>query len=391
MKVLHVCASLSPEWGGPVAVVFDLLPALRDCGVSSTVIAPTGRRVGSDSVWLEGVDSRLFPTGQLARAWTGYAPRMAKEIRQSMPDHDLVHIHELWHYPHYAASRAARAAGKPYVVTVHGEMNPWSLGQKRLKKWIYMRVVQMRILDRAEAVHAVTAKEEQHIRAQGVRAPITVIPNGINGQTFNNFPAGRPFIGKFPDLNGKRIILFLGRIHPHKGLDLLAQAFARLAIREEDVRLVIVGPDEASYRRTIEALLRTGGVLDRTLFTGMLTGDDKLAAYAAADVFVLPSHGEVIGVSTLEALAAGLPVVITRQCQFPEVAEAEAGLVVNPDPDEIHDALIKVLLDPEKGRAMGARGRQLVLERYTWDAVAERMARLYKSVLTSTTVDVMAN
>jgi len=391
MKVLHVCASLSPEWGGPVAVVAGLLPALRDRGVSSTVIAPTGRRVGTQPVWLEGVDSHIFPTGQLARAWTGYAPRMAKEIRQSMPDYDLVHIHELWHFPHYAAYRAAHAAGKPYVVTVHGEMDPWALQHKGLKKRVYMTLLQKRILQQASAVQAITVGEADQIRAQGITAPIAVIPNGIDSNSLHELPPKSAFLQQFPDLGGKQVVLFLGRIHPKKGLDLLARAFARLAPQHENVHLVIAGPDEDGHRRTIEALLASMGILAKTLFTGMLGDQEKLAAFAASDVFVLPSYADVLGISTLEALAAGLPVVITRQCQFPEVAEVEAGLVVNPDPDEIHDALIKVLLDPEKGRAMGARGRRLVLERYTWDAVAERMAHLYKLVLTGTSVDGMAN
>lgn len=382
LKVLHVCASLAVEWGGPAVVVPELISALAEKCVESTVIAPKGRRVGRP---IEG-EYRLFPTGPLARLWTGYAPGMAKEIRNSLSVYDLVHIHELWHFPHYAAYRATQAAAKHYVVTVHGEMNPWSLRQKRLKKWVYMRAVQKRVLERAAVVHAITAEEKQHILDQGIRAPIQVIPNGINVQTFKDLPSGTAFVERFPILNGKRVVLFLGRIHSHKGLDLLANAFARLASRDEDVRLVITGPDEGDRNR-IEALLEAGGVLDKTVFTGMLTGSDKLAAYATASVFVLPSHGEVLSVSVLEALASKLPVIITRQCQFPEVAEAEAGLVINPDPDELHDALVRVLADSAKRRAMGERGRRLVFERYTWDAVADQMARLYQAVMAGTLAD----
>jgi len=383
MKVLHVCASLSPEWGGPVAVISGLVPALSERGVSCTIFAAMGRRVGTDHVSLAGVEPRLFATGWLARGWTGYAPGMAEAIRQSMSDHDLLHIHELWHYPHYAAYRAAQLAGKPYVVTVHGEMNPWSLGQKKLRKQLYMKAIQKRVLERAAAVQAVTVEEAQHIRALATQAPIKVIPNGINAQTFKHLPTPTIFLERFPVLSGKRIVLFVGRIHSHKGLDLLGHAFSRLASRREDVCLVIVGPDQGDRRR-IESLLAAGSVLNRTVFTGMLTGEDKLAAYAAADVFVLPSHGEVIGVSVLEALAAGLPVIITKQCQFPEAGDAGAALIVEPDPDGLHNALARVLADSEMRQAMGERGRRLVFERYTWDAVAEQMARLYQAVIAGT-------
>ena len=390
MRVLHITTSLSAAWGGPVAVISGLAPAFRDQGVSCTVFAPTGRWVGTDPVSLAGVESRLFPTGWLARAWAGYAPGMAEAIRQAMANHDLIHIHELWHYPHYVAAQVAASMSKPYIIRVCGEMDPWALRQKRLKKWVYMMAFQKRFFERAAAVQAVTAEEAQHIRAQGIRTPIPVIPHGVNAQTFRDMPSARGFFQRFPGLDGKRIVLFLGRIHPKKGLDLLAHAFARISPGNEAVRLVIAGPDEG-HRRHIESLLATGGVLDKTVFTGMLTGKDKLAAYAAAEVFVLPSHGEVIGVSVLEALAAGLPVVITKQCQFPDVAEAEAGLIINPDLDELHDALVKVMADSDTRRAMGERGRRLVLGRYTWDAVANRMAQMYKAVLAGTIDDFIGN
>jgi glycosyltransferase involved in cell wall biosynthesis len=379
VKVLHVCASLSPEWGGPVTVISELTSALAEKGVASTVFASRGRRVGANPQSID-VECCLFPTGGLARLWTGYAPGMSQALRQAIRDHDLVHIHELWHYPHYAAYRAAQAAGKRYVVTVHGEMNPWSLRQKMPKKWLYMRAVQKRALERAAAVQAITVDEKKDIRAQGIHSPIHVIPNGINLQAFRDLPSEQTFIERFPQLNGKRIVLFLGRIHSHKGLDLLARAFARLASQHEDVRLVIAGPDEGDQSR-IESMLAASGVQHKTLFTGMLTGRDKLAAYSAADVFVLPSHGEVLGVSVMEALAATLPVIITRQCQFPEVASEGAGLVINPDPDELHDALVTVLADLEMGRAMGERGRQMVMEKYTWEKVADRMRQLYAAIL----------
>lgn len=384
MRVLHVAASLSPQWGGPIAMIAGLTRALQKQGVSCTVFAPVGRRVGTDPVWLDGADVRLFPTAWLALGWIGYAPTISVALREALASHDLVHIHELWHFPHYAAYRAAQEAGKPYVVTVHGAMDPWAMRQKWLRKWIYMTLLQRRILQRAAAVQAVTATEADQIRARGIRTPIAVIPNGIDPDSFQNLPPKSVFLQRFPDLEGKQVVLFLGRIHPIKGLDILAHAFPKVLSHHQDVRLVIAGPDEDSHRRRIEALLAAGGVVDRTVFTGMLTETEKLAALAASDVFVLPSYSEGLSLSVLEALASGLPVIITRQCQFPEVAHADAGLVIDPDAGQLHDALSRLLENPVEGRAMGQRGRQMVMQRYTWDSVAARVRKLYVDIVQGT-------
>jgi glycosyltransferase involved in cell wall biosynthesis len=381
MRVLHICASLSPEWGGPVAVIANLTHALEATGVKCTVFATTGRRVGTVPVSLDGVETHLFQTGPLARLWVGHAPDLARALSRAVPDYDLVHIHELWHYPHYAAYRAAQEAGKPYVVTAHGELDPWALSHKRLKKQVYMTAVQRRILQGAAALHAITAAEEQQIQGLGFVPPVATIPNGICPETADCLPTPDEFLTHHPELVGKRIILFLGRIHPKKGLAILARAFGQLVQSRQDIRLVIAGPDEEGYRSQVEDMLKEARALDRTIFTGMLTGTEKLAAYAVSDMFVLPSYSDVLGISTLEALASGLPVIITRQCQFPEVADAGAGLVIDHDAGQLHEALAHLLDHPEEGREMGRRGRQMVIQKYTWDSVAVQVRQLYSTVL----------
>jgi glycosyltransferase involved in cell wall biosynthesis len=381
MKVLHVAASLSPEWGGPVAVIANLTHALEATGVKCTVFATTGRRVGTDPASLDGVETHLFPTGPLARLWVGHAPGLARALSWAVPDYDLVHIHELWHYPHYAAYRAAQEAGKPYVVTVHGELDPWALGHKRLKKQVYMTAVQRRILQGAAALHAITAAEEQQIQSLGFVPPVAIIPNGIYPETADCLPTPDEFLTHYPELVGKRIILFLGRIHPKKGLDILAKAFGQLVQSRQDISLVIAGPDEGGYCRQVEDMLKEARALDRTVFTGMLTGTEKLAAFSAASVFVLPSYSEGFSVAILEAMACGLPVIISHQCRFPEVAEAGSGLVIGSDAEQLHAALAHLLDHPEEGREMGRRGRQMVIQKYTWDSVANRVRQLYSAIL----------
>ena len=381
MRVLHVAASLSPEWGGPVSVIVSLTQALRQRGVESAVYATAGTRTGSDPVSLGDIEAQVFPTGAAARLWTGYAPALARALQDAGPRYDLIHIHELWHFPHFAAYRAAQRAGKPYVVTIQGALQRPSLTHRALRKRLYMAVVQHRILERAARLQATTEAEEQQIRAQGFTAPVSVIPNGVCPDTFGRLPSGAEFRSRLDGGSQKQIILFLGRIHPGKGLDLLAKAFADVSQERDDLRMVICGPDEQNYRSQVEALLRAAGALDKAVFTGMLTGHDKLEVLAAADMFVLPSYSEGFSMAVLEAMASQLPVVVSHECHFPEIGDRGAGFVVDTSVEQLKNAIRYLMDHPEERRRMGARGRELIMERYTWDAVAEQLERLYGEVL----------
>ncbi len=381
MKVLHVIPSLSLAWGGPVAVVANLTQGLASKGIGVSLFSTAGRRVGEQSVTLGGVAARTFKTGQLARLWTGYAPNLAEALRADIKDYDILHIHELWNYPHYAAYRAARHAHKPYVVTVHGALSPWALGLKGLRKRVYFAALQHATLNNAAAIHAVTQGEREQVKAQRLKAPIVVIPNGIHPGEFQNLPPRQEFVDKHPELAGKSVVLFLGRLHPIKGLDLLARAFGAVAQARKDVHLLIVGPDEVGYRAAVEGMIRGAGTENNATFTGPLMGRDKLAALAAADIFVLPSYSEGFSVTVLEAMACGLPVVISRQCFFPEVEEAGAGLVIDTQVEQLAGALTRLIGHPELRKEMGERGKRLVQERYTWDKVVDQIVEMYQSVL----------
>jgi len=381
MRVLHVIASLSPTWGGPVASVKGLTEAMVRKHMEVTVFAPVDRNSSGDVVQLEGVRVRLFKQNLLSGIWRAYSSELAKALHREVEKFDLIHIHEIWHYPHFAAYRAAKRVRKPYIVTVRGALGPWCLNYKALKKRIYAALIQRRILNGAAAIQAITQEEVKHIRAFGVDSPIFTIPNGIDSEEFSELPPREELEKLYPELQGKKVVLFLGRIHPIKGLDLLARAFGQVARERKDVHLLIVGPDERGYRDKIERLFVSEGVIEKVTFTGMLTGKEKLAALSRADIFVLPSYSEGFSMAILEALACGLPVIITRQCHFPEVAEARAGIVIDPDSAQLAEAIVELMDDPKLREEMGNNGRRLVMERFTWDKVADRMIELYQRVL----------
>jgi glycosyltransferase involved in cell wall biosynthesis len=381
MKVLHIVASLSAKWGGPTQVIKELAENIVRKGVEVSVFSPSGAKVGKEISNLEGVRIEVFKEGPFSKAWTGYTPSVTHALAMEAPKNDIIHIHEIWHYPHYAAYRAAKKANKPYIVTVHGSLDPWCLELKGFRKRIYAALIQRRILNEAAAIHALTEEEARDIQAFGVDVPIVVIPNGIKPAKFQALPSPSEIEKLYPELVGKNVLLFLGRIHPKKGLDNLAKAFGQIAGSRNDIHLLIVGPDNDNYREQVERFLESEGVLARTTFTGMLAERDKLAALSRADICAIPSYSEGMSIVVLEAMACGLPVVITRQCHFPEVAESRAGIVIEPNADQLADALNKLLDNPRLCKEMGENGRRLVMEKFTWDKIADQMIQLYEDIL----------
>ncbi len=381
MNVLHVTPSLSPQWGGPVIVVSELIPALEDEGIYCEIITTKGYRVGTEITSPRGILTHTFDTGLPARLWTAYSRGLAKFLDENIARFDLVHIHEIWHHAGYAAFRAAKKRGIPVIITVHGELSEWSLRHKAFKKRIYMMAVLDRMLCNAEALHAITLAEKEQIARLGYDTPVIVAPNGIDPAPFDNLPEPSEFLNRFPTLKEKRVVLFMGRMNPTKGLDILAHSFSSITHHFPDTVLLVAGPDEEGARQNMESILHSEGALDKTVFTGMLTGEDKLAAMACADVFVLSSYSEGFSIAILEAMAVRLPVVITEGCNFPEAAEHGAGFVVEASETPVAEAMGALLSDAALRARMGRSGRELVTQRYTWQTTAATIVDLYKSLV----------
>jgi len=381
MKVLHTYSGLSPRLGGPIPVIQGLTEHLVKRGVKVTLFATTWNTEGEEGIAPEGVDVRVFRHDRLSRFWAGHSGHLRRALQQMAKDYDLLHVHGPWNYPAYAATRAARLAGKPYIVTVHGTLGTTHLKHKRVKKILYGSLFVKRMLNAAAAVQALTEEEKRSIHRFGVSAPVVTIPNGVSLEDFLDLPSGEVFEQDYPHLQGKIVILYLGRLHPLKGLDLLIKATRLLAIQRKDVHVVIAGPDTEGYRGHLERLRTVMGLRERVTFTGMLTGRRKKAALSRADIFVLPSYAEGFSMALLEAMASGLPVVITPQCHLPEVAHAKAGFVVEPQAEALAVAMQRLTENPRLRTEMGENARRLVAAKYTWDRIAEQMIRLYESIL----------
>ena len=381
MKILHVTPSITPHGGGVATAVAGITTTLAQKDVECTVFSTVGTRVGDDPYKLDGVESHVFHTSKLARFWYGHSLKLRSSLQKVIPSYDLIHIHDLWNYPGFAAYQVAKSTNKPYVMSIHAALDPDRLSFKAYKKRPYLKFIQRKILNQASTLFALTITEKEHIENLGISSPISVIPNGIFPEIFNtpNFQAG--VLKQLSQVKDKYIILYLGRIHPLKGIDLLVEAFGDIAKIREDVCLVIAGDDEVGYRSQLELQLSNLGILDKTIFTGLLNETDKVAMLGIADIFVLPSYSEGFSMSILEAMASSLPVIITDKCYFSEVGTSGAGIIVETESDQLRDALMSYFENPEKIKQMGGKGRQLVLQKYTWDKVVDQIKLIYQNLI----------
>jgi glycosyltransferase involved in cell wall biosynthesis len=306
-------------------------------------------------------------------------PSVTARFGQSLTGIDGVHIHGLWEESSYVAAGAARRRRLPYIYSAHGMLECWALAHKRVKKTIYSALIERANLNRARCLHALTRAEAEDYLAWGASRPVAIVPNGVH------IPSGTGpdlFFGTWPELRGSRIVLFLGRIHFKKGIDLLIRAWQKVAAEHGDAHLVFAGPDSAGTQSRVIRLIQETHLQDRVSFTGMLRDRMKWSALAAAECFVLPSYSEGFSVSALEAMATSRPVILSRNCNLPEVAQHDAGIVIPAAVGPLVDALRQILTNSQAANtAMGLRGRRLVEERYSWSHVGRQMSEVYAWVL----------
>ncbi len=372
---MHVVAHLDPQFGGLSAVVPQLVKELTTTGTVSAEIAAFCTPEES----IPSLSPRIAVTRwPLSRTSWVRDRTLGTHFRNSVMAADGLHIHGLWEQSTFLAARVARALGKPYVISAHGMLDPWALQNKRVKKLLYGALVERRTVAEAACVHALTEAEAEDYARFGSQSRVAVIPNGV---TLPASASGELFLKVFPALRGRRLLLFLGRLHHKKGVELLVRSWAELAAAHPDAHLVLAGPDFEQTQARMERLVEELGMSARVTFTGMLRGELKWSALAAASVFVLPSYSEGFSVSVLEAMGMGVPVIISPACHLPQVGGGFAGWIAQSEPVSLTSSLQEFLSNsPEVNDAMGARGRRLVRERYSWPAIAAQMAEVYRWV-----------
>jgi glycosyltransferase involved in cell wall biosynthesis len=324
----------------------------------------------------DGVTYRYFR--RQTRFYTFSWP-LSRWLARHVRDYDLVHVHALFSFASVAAAHWAARAGVPYVVRPLGTLNRWGMEVRRpwLKR-LSFSLIERRILRNAARIHYVSEQERAEATRLGVSGRATVVPLGVDLAPFDALPARGSVRERDPAWAGRTLALFLSRLDRKKGLDLLLAALAQARAREADVALTVAGNGDAAFERAVRRDAVRLGIETDIRWTGFLDGREKLAALADADLFVLPSYSENFGVAAVEAMAAGLPVVVSDQVGIHrEVAEARAGLVVPCDPEALADAMLTLASDPALRAKLGARGRQLARDRFSLDAMTDGLVAMY--------------
>ena len=380
LRVLHVSAYFAPafRYGGPPRSILGLCRAVTKAGADVEVFTTTANGdeplpAAPGGVTYEGVRVRYFPLTSAGIGWRaiGLADAVGREAKQA----DLVHVHGLWNMTAWAGVRAARAAGVPYVISPRGMLQADAMARHHAAKVVAYYAVEKRNLEGAALLHATSDAEARALARVGPR--VAQIANGVapSPVTADQIARVRQHFDLPPNVD---LVMFLGRLHPIKRLDLLAGAFTRLRRTGRRACLVIAGPDEGGHRRRIEPLFAEMSADVR--WTGAVDSDDKWALVAASRVLVQCSDSESFGLSVAEALAAGVPVVVTDRGAWHEIAAVGGGCVVAHDAQAIAGALDRILADPHAARAMGERGRAWAARTFGWDAIGRAMLREYESI-----------
>ena len=389
MRVLHVIPSLASRTGGPATSVVESSLALRRCGVDVTIFATDMAEAASARRHVRAtladmppgardLDVRLFPARWPYRL--AFSPAMFRALRAEVRRYDVVHIHSLFLFPQFAAYRAASGASVPYVVSPRGALDPYLRQRGRSVKVVAERLWQRAMLTHAAALHLTSGEEARLTSDIAPRVARHVVPNGIRCADYSELPSGQEFRRRHLGGSGEPVVMYLGRLSHKKGLDILIRAFALVRRDVPACRLAIVGPDDEGLTAELVALARREGVAERIVFTGMLSGVEKLDALAAAGVWALPSHTENFGNAVVEALAAGRATVISPAVNIaPEIAASGAGIVAPLSAEAFGAEIAALLRDDARREALVVRAREFA-RRYDWSIVGPRLAEMYAQV-----------
>lgn len=362
MNIVHVLTNIHEPSSGMTYSVSALCRELAARGHEITL-----HSLGRPAREPLGYMVNSYPTAQPGASY-GRSPVLKRELAQAAKSADIVHSHGLWRMPNVYPEQATRHTDASLVVSPRGTLEAGALAFSRMRKTLAWRLVQGKAVERADLLHATAEGEAKSLRDRGLTNPIAVVPNGVD------IPLRK---AEMAEGRRRRRVLALGRIHPKKGLDILIQAFLRVNARYPDWELWIVGPDDdARYARHLREL---AGNQDCVIFPGPAYGHDRSEAYLQADLFVLPSHSENFGMVVAEALAHGVPAIVTKGAPWPGLRQKDCGWWVERESAVFTAALDEAMSQSiERHREMGQRGREWMRSEFSWAAVAARMEAAYR-------------
>ncbi|MCX5720878.1 MAG: glycosyltransferase [Nitrospirae bacterium] len=363
MRVIHVVPAITEEASGPSYSVPRLCESLIAAGEDVRLATVGWTRISAKPGYLMSFHlwwwfRRLVVSPQMCR-W------LKEEVASGKID--IVHSHSLWTMPSIYPGRACRCGRSRLVVSPRGMLSPWALRQNALQKRVFWRLWQAPALRHAACFHATSESEYEDIRRVGFTQPVCMIPNGIDVPMLEGMPSG-----------GRRRLLFLGRIHPVKGVDILLRAWRAVEDRFPEWELHVAGPGNNRYLKEMRALVAQLR-LERVVFCGPLFAEEKLRAYREASLFVLPTHSENFGMAVAEALAAGTPVIVTKGAPWGGLEKEGAGWWIDIGVDPLVTCLEQALsASPERLREMGRAGHEWMRRDFSWDQIGAQFLATYR-------------
>jgi glycosyltransferase involved in cell wall biosynthesis len=376
MKILRCIRSLDPSLGGPVELLRQACLTLPELGHSAEVVCLDA----PEAPWVHSFPAKVHALGP-AKGLYGFSRQYVGWMRDHAEEYGAIIIDGLWQFPGWGSWLALRKSPIPYFVYTHGMLDPYFRRRhplKHLKKWVYWMLAEYWVLREARAVLYTCEQEKRRARRSFWPYQVTevVAVPGIRAPAGDSHHQSRLFLTRFPDLQGKRLILFVGRLHPIKGCDLLVEALASVCHVDPLLHLVFVGPDQTGLRQGLERRAAELGLGGRVTCTGALAGEVKWGAYRAAEVLMLPSHSENFGVVVVEAMACGVPVLISDKVNIWREVEATCGGLVASDDLDGTTALLQrwLTLPKDEREIMRGKAQKGFAENFSAQMALERLS-----------------
>lgn len=362
MRVLHVVPSLSKEWGGTTFFLFNLVKNMNECTNSDVDVVSTVHYSEKESIheyFLDNPHVKIFDTNSNALR---YSRRLNGHLKRCISKYDVVHIHGVWTFPVYFALRYCKSTGTPCILSPHGMLQPWALRRSALKKLAFYLLFLLRVKSSVAAVCAITDSEKKCAEKILLRQRKYLIPHGANVKGIfnekkkeNNMP-----------------VLYVGRLHPVKGIDRLLHAFVGC----HDYNLTIAGDGDNHYKESLKKMVADLNLQKRVRFVGFADEEMKVDLFSNSQFIVIPSHTEVKSLVAIEALSSGLPVLITQACDFSEIIEYDAGYVVKDNSVLGLSEGIRYMLKSDLNM-MSTNALRLSSDKFDWRVIIKKYEKMY--------------
>jgi glycosyltransferase involved in cell wall biosynthesis len=383
MKIINLVENLDDTYGGPAKSIPYICKYLNDIDIETEIVSIKYHENEVNSI----VDEYKLK-------WQSFKWSFVKKIRYSLylkiylndtlKDNSqvILHTHNLWNYIPYISNIMSKRYNIPLVLAIRGSLYKWSLSQGKLQKRIAWRLFQKQALQNASCIHVTEIKELEAVRDLGITTLIAIVPNGINLDEFKNIKTKKDSKQSLGLDSEKNYILFMSRIHPIKGLEYLVNSWVKIAVKYQNWDLLIVGPQyDEKYIKYIKNTISKHSLTHRVTFTGMITGEKRVDAFSASDLFVLPSHTENFGIAIAEAMTAKLPVITTHGTPWQEIEKYNAGWWIELNQSNINTALNEALAcSKEELKQKGLNGFELI-QKYEWKYQAKKMKQVYEWIL----------